>query len=133
MNWHDGESNPKILQHSAAFFPAFGLLDYGAALKIERKTSHLNIAFDRYASIGTVMCGNKFPGPGLWLCRAERLRRVAVGCSYFRTILKLKRFYSFGWSGVKMSKKELPNLSSNIFSNQKYARIRETLNLIWAK
>jgi len=23
MNWRDGESNPKILQHSAAFFPAF--------------------------------------------------------------------------------------------------------------
>jgi len=21
--WHDGESNPKILQHSATFFPAF--------------------------------------------------------------------------------------------------------------
>jgi len=23
MNWLNGESNPKILQHSAAFFPAF--------------------------------------------------------------------------------------------------------------
>jgi len=34
------------------FFQRF---DYGAALKIERKMSHLNIAFDRYASIGTVV------------------------------------------------------------------------------
>jgi len=47
MNWLDGESNSKILQHSAAFFRRF---DHGAALKIERKMSHLNIAFDRYAS-----------------------------------------------------------------------------------
>jgi len=47
----DGESNPKILQHFAAFFQRF---DHGAALKIEGKMSHLNIAFDRYASIGTV-------------------------------------------------------------------------------
>jgi len=23
MNWRDGESNPKILQHSAVFFSAF--------------------------------------------------------------------------------------------------------------
>jgi len=23
MNWRDGESNPKILQHSTAFFSAF--------------------------------------------------------------------------------------------------------------
>jgi len=37
------------------FFPTFRLLDHGAALKIERKMSHLNIAFDRYAWIGTVM------------------------------------------------------------------------------
>jgi len=29
--------------------------DHGAALKIARKMSHLNIAFYRYASIGTVM------------------------------------------------------------------------------
>jgi len=48
MNWRDGESNPKILQHSAAFFQRF---DYGDALKIEGKMSHLNIAFDQYASI----------------------------------------------------------------------------------
>jgi len=33
------------------FFQRF---DYGAALKVERKMSHLNIAFDRYASVGTV-------------------------------------------------------------------------------
>jgi len=37
------------------FFPAFQPLDHGAALKIERKMSHLNIAFDRYASLGTVL------------------------------------------------------------------------------
>jgi len=43
------------MQRSAPFFPAFRLLDYGSALKIERKMSHLNIAFDRYASKGTVM------------------------------------------------------------------------------
>jgi len=55
MNWRDRESNPKTLQHAAAFFLAFRLLDHDAALKIERKMSHLNIAFDRYASIGTVM------------------------------------------------------------------------------
>jgi len=54
MSWRDGESNPKILQLSAAFFSAFRLLD-GAALKIECKRSHLNIAFDRYASTSTVM------------------------------------------------------------------------------
>jgi len=54
MNWRDGEPNPKILQHSAVFF-AFRPLDCGAALKIERKMSHLNIVFDRYASIGTVI------------------------------------------------------------------------------
>jgi len=34
------------------FFQRF---DNGAALKIERKMSHLNIAFDRYASISTVI------------------------------------------------------------------------------
>jgi len=34
-------------------FAAFQLLDHGAALKIELKMSHLNNAFDRYASIGT--------------------------------------------------------------------------------
>jgi len=55
MNWRDGEQNPQILQHSPAFFPAFRPLDHGAALKIERKMLHLNIAFDRYASICTVM------------------------------------------------------------------------------
>jgi len=37
------------------FFSAFQPLDRGAALKLERKMSHLNIAFDRYASISTVM------------------------------------------------------------------------------
>jgi len=37
------------------FFPAFRPLDYGAALKIERKMSHLNIALDQYASIVTVI------------------------------------------------------------------------------
>jgi len=52
MNWRDEESNPKILQHSAAFCQRF---DHGNALQIERKISHLNIAFDRYASIGTAM------------------------------------------------------------------------------
>jgi len=36
-------------------FPAFPPLDHDAALKIERKMSHLNNALDRYASIGTVM------------------------------------------------------------------------------
>jgi len=51
-NWRDGESNPKIQQHFTAFFQRF---DHGAALKIERKMSHLNITFDRYASIGSVM------------------------------------------------------------------------------
>jgi len=53
MNWRDGESNPKF---SAAFrcFD-FQRFNYDAALKIERKMSHLNMAFDRYASIGTVM------------------------------------------------------------------------------
>jgi len=30
-------------------------LDHSAALKIERKMSHLNFAFDRHAFIGTVM------------------------------------------------------------------------------
>jgi len=49
MNRRDGESNTKILQHSAAFFSVC------SALKIERKKVHLNIAFDRYASIGTVI------------------------------------------------------------------------------
>jgi len=34
------------------FFQRF---DHGAAQKIEHKMSHLNIAFDRYASIGTIM------------------------------------------------------------------------------
>jgi len=52
MNWRGGEPNSKILQHSTAFFHRF---DHGAALKIKRKMSHFNIAFDRYASIGTVI------------------------------------------------------------------------------
>jgi len=52
INWRDGELNPKILQRFAAFFQHF---DYGAALKIASKMSHLNIAFDRYAFIDTVM------------------------------------------------------------------------------
>jgi len=43
MNWCDGESNPKILQHPAAFFQRF---DHGAALKIEHKMLYLNITFD---------------------------------------------------------------------------------------
>jgi len=47
MHWRDGESNPKILQQFD--------FDHGAALKIELKMSDLNIAFDRYTSIGTVM------------------------------------------------------------------------------
>jgi len=51
MNSRDGESNPK----TAAFRCFFQRFDHGAALKIERKMSHLNIAFDRYASIGTVI------------------------------------------------------------------------------
>jgi len=34
------------------FFQRF---DHDAALKLERKMSHFNIAFDRYASISTVM------------------------------------------------------------------------------
>jgi len=55
MNWRDGELKPKILQHFAAFFSEFQPLDLSAALKIEHKMLHLNIAFDRYASIGTVM------------------------------------------------------------------------------
>jgi len=33
----------------------FQRFDHSAALKIERKMSHLNIAFDQDASIGTVM------------------------------------------------------------------------------
>jgi len=52
MNWRDEESTPNILQYSAAFFQRF---DHGGAPKIEWKVSHLNIAFDRYDSIGTAM------------------------------------------------------------------------------
>jgi len=37
------------------FFPAFRPFDQSATLKIVRKMSHLNIAFDRYASMGTVL------------------------------------------------------------------------------
>jgi len=36
-------------------FLAFLQLDHGVALKTELKMSHLNVAFDRYASIRTVM------------------------------------------------------------------------------
>jgi len=43
------------MQQFAALFPVFQLLNYGAVLKIKRKMSHLNIAFDRYTSIGAVM------------------------------------------------------------------------------
>jgi len=47
---------PKTSAAFRCFFsPAFRPHDHGAALKIECKVSHLNIAFDRYASIGTVM------------------------------------------------------------------------------
>jgi len=53
MNLRDGESNPKILQHSATLFSSISTTS--AALKIERKMSHLNITFNRYAAIGTVM------------------------------------------------------------------------------
>jgi len=42
----------KVRSIPMLFFHRF---DHGAALKIERKVPHLNIAFDRYASIGTVM------------------------------------------------------------------------------
>jgi len=52
MNRRDGESNPKNLQILPLFFQRF---DHGIALKTERKMSHLNIVFDRYTSIGTVM------------------------------------------------------------------------------
>jgi len=52
MNWSDGESNPIFCSISLLFFQRF---DHGVALKIERKVSHLNIAFNRYAYIGTVM------------------------------------------------------------------------------
>jgi len=41
MNWRDGESNQKILQHSASFFPAYRSLKHVAALKIERKMQPL--------------------------------------------------------------------------------------------
>jgi len=34
MNWRDGKSNPKFLQHFAAFFQRF---DHSTALKIKRK------------------------------------------------------------------------------------------------
>jgi len=52
MNWRDEESNPK---NSAAFHCFFQRFDHGADLKIKRKMSHLNIAFDQYVSKGTVM------------------------------------------------------------------------------
>jgi len=53
INWRDEELNPKFLQHLLLFFFSVLQLEHGVALKIERKMSHLNIAFDR--SIGTVM------------------------------------------------------------------------------
>jgi len=57
------ENRTKILQHSAAYFQGF---DYGAALKVERKMSHLNNAFDRYTSLyrhyNASHFGNKHPG-----------------------------------------------------------------------
>jgi len=83
-NWRDGKSTPKILQYSAAFFQLF---DHGAALKIERKMSHLNIAFDRYASLGTVMhCILVISGLELGLVKIhsrvfeklQQIRRTAV-------------------------------------------------------
>jgi len=49
MNWCDGQSNPKILQ------PILQRFSHGAVLKIEPKVSDLNIAFNRFASVGTVM------------------------------------------------------------------------------
>jgi len=64
MNWRDGESNPKILQHSAASFQRF---DHGAALKIEK-----NVAFKHrirwiclYRHCNALHFGNKPPGVGL--------------------------------------------------------------------
>jgi len=52
MNRRDGESNLKIMQHFAVFFQRF---NHGDALKLECKMLHLNIAFDRYDSVGTVI------------------------------------------------------------------------------
>jgi len=56
MNWRDGVSNPKFLQHSAVILPAFQLLDHVAALKIERKNVAFKhqirlICFDRHCII----------------------------------------------------------------------------------
>jgi len=42
----------KFCSIALLFFQHF---DYDATLKIECEMSHLNIAFNRYASIGTVM------------------------------------------------------------------------------
>jgi len=42
----------KFYSISLLFFQRF---NHGAALKIKRKMSHLNIALDRHASFGTVM------------------------------------------------------------------------------
>jgi len=56
---HPGDALHFVMHYSAIIplllFPAFRTLDYDDALKIGCKMSHLNIAFDRYASIGTVM------------------------------------------------------------------------------
>jgi len=52
INWRDGESTQKFGSIPLPFFQHF---DHGAALKIERKMSHLCIAFNRYASKRPVM------------------------------------------------------------------------------
>jgi len=51
-------------KNSAAFRCFFQRFDHSAALKGERKMSHLNIAFVRYTAIGTnaLQFGNKSPG-----------------------------------------------------------------------
>jgi len=58
MNWREGESNPKILQHYDALFSSVSTSRPQRRSEnrtYERKMSHLNIAFDRYASTGTIM------------------------------------------------------------------------------
>jgi len=55
-NWLVG---PKKSAAFRCFF--FQRFDHGAAQKIERKMSHLKIAFDRYASIGTVILEISLP------------------------------------------------------------------------
>jgi len=51
MYRRDGESNPKIVQRSAALFSSVLTL----CLRRCSENSAWNVAFDRYASIGTVM------------------------------------------------------------------------------